>query len=675
MTSILVHQTLHGYDDGHRLIAGSLPLEGADARIMLVMSDLSGPGVKPSPEGYLTGYPLEKSGKYVLARTWLAPEMPRPGCVWTHSLIIENADLARMTSAQAFLDVFLRPAMPNTRSFYGLPIPISSKPEPDAPLQITRARSLLQALYSFPTRPVVAEVDVPLEDERLVTEIWMQQWPRLRRTFGFCTLSGIDRSGKGVSLDLQLAREGERQLLSNFPDAVVADGIGFADALQPLLLDLVYRTGSTLREFLKRTGGDVDGGRRAMLPLCKLHTNLLERNPPDLSSAVAALAALDGDGRRQARSVRMLVARHALKVADQVDDAVFEFLLDTIEQANDATGRIVPNSKLGFALWRRSPRRFHSALLTGGLLGNAASCAVQEMQPEQIIAGLQANGDIAADIADRRPDLLMQSGFWRIQEVDDSLAERIPARDAGSAAFALLAAGRVGPAAVIIGRVDPAELVRALQSEDVDPNVAWAWLTAFCRDRNRIAAALASGAIAHRWIVIAIARLTQPDEVPNTYGEDPWLIALRAASGTLKQSDEDFLAAFLLARALGWESRSQAELLRYSYSRVYKAFEERRFSNEVEKLATWRLKPGGWFDWDNCSRLRETVAGRFVDYDLDPETFGRLTDDGQLAISLIDEAAHTSRGRRYLYRVRNVLKDAGDRDIKARADYIAKTLK
>lgn len=674
MSPILVHQTLHGYNDGHRLISGSLPLDGADARIMLVMSDLSGSGVKPSPDGYLTGYPLEKSGKYVLARTWSAPEMPRPGCVWTHSLIIENADLARMTSARALLDAFSRPTGPTTRSLYGLQISISSKPGPDAPLRTERARSLLQALYLFPSRPVVAEVNVPLEDERLVTAIWMQQWPRLRRTFGFCTLTGMDRSGKGVALDLQLARERERQLLSKFPDAVVADDSGFADGLQPLLFDLVDPAGSTLREFLKRTGGDVDGGRRAMLPLCELYTSLLASHPPDLSSAVDALAALDSNGRRQARSVRTLVARQALKVADQIDDAVFEFLLDTLEQASDSAERVDLGDQLGFALWRRSPRRLHSALLAGGLLGNAAARAVEEMQPDQIVAGLQANGDIAADIAERRPDLLVQSGFWKIQEVDDVLAERISERDTGRAALALLAAGRVGPAATLIGRADPAELVRALESDDADPDAASAWLITLCRDRNRTAAALASGAIAHLSMVVAIAHLSQPDDVPNAYGEDPWLIALRGASGTLKRSDEDFLAAFLLARALGWQSRSQAKLLQYSYTRVYKAFEEKRFSSDGEKLAKSRLRWSSWFDWDSCSRLRDTVTGRFVDHDLDPEIFGHLTDDGPLAISLIDEAARTGRGRKYLDRVHKALKNAGEKGVRARANYIAKKL-
>ena len=32
---------------------------------------------------YVTGYPLDSINAYALAMTWYAPEMPRPGCVWT----------------------------------------------------------------------------------------------------------------------------------------------------------------------------------------------------------------------------------------------------------------------------------------------------------------------------------------------------------------------------------------------------------------------------------------------------------------------------------------------------------------------------------------------------------------------------------------------------------------
>ena len=107
---ITIDQTLHGYSEGHRLIEGSVKLPQPDARTMLVLSDASGSGSRIPPNGYLTGYPLAEAGKYVLARTWAAPEMSRPGCVWTHSLLIDFPDLARLGSADELLERFRRPS-------------------------------------------------------------------------------------------------------------------------------------------------------------------------------------------------------------------------------------------------------------------------------------------------------------------------------------------------------------------------------------------------------------------------------------------------------------------------------------------------------------------------------------------------------------------------------------
>jgi hypothetical protein len=449
----------------------------------------------------------------------------------------------------------------------------------------------------------------------------------------------------------------------------------YGSILLPLLADLARPASSTLREFLRRTGGDVDGGRRSMLPLCALHKSLLGSQPPDLASAVSALAALDGDGKRQARSVRTLVARQAMKAAGRIEDVVFEFLLESLERVSDPAEQTEMGEKLGIELWRRSPHRFHSELVSKGPLGDAVSHALAAMPSEQIVLGLQTNGDIAIDIAERRPDILIQAAFWRIPEVDDGLVEGISDQDAGNAARALLAAGRTGPAANIINRADPVDLVRALESDEADPNAMLAWLVTLCRDRNKTAAFLATGHVARMATIVAVARHIHPDDIPNEYGEDPWFTALGRASGPLDQTEKDFLAAFFLARALGGESKSQAALLRYSYTQVYEGFQNRRFSRETERLASSRLSSSTWFEWDNCSRLRETVTKRFVENDLEPETFGRLADDGSLALSLIDEAARTGSGRKYLERVSKALMAAGDKGIKARADYIAKKLK
>src|SRR4051812_5480513 len=84
----LVHQTLHGYSEGHRLLAASVALPDDAQHLMLRMSDLSGPQVIQGFEEYLTGYPVPSLSAYAFAKTWYADEMRRPGCVWTHTLLL-----------------------------------------------------------------------------------------------------------------------------------------------------------------------------------------------------------------------------------------------------------------------------------------------------------------------------------------------------------------------------------------------------------------------------------------------------------------------------------------------------------------------------------------------------------------------------------------------------------
>jgi hypothetical protein len=106
---IEIQQLLHGYSGGHRRLVSSidLPLEADYAAT--TMSDLSGQSLVAGFEEYLTGYPLPKTSFYALARTWYAPEMDRPGCVWTQTLLIERGDLDQIPNFDTVLSYFVRP--------------------------------------------------------------------------------------------------------------------------------------------------------------------------------------------------------------------------------------------------------------------------------------------------------------------------------------------------------------------------------------------------------------------------------------------------------------------------------------------------------------------------------------------------------------------------------------
>ena len=114
---------LHGYDNGHRLLASSVLLKNSTEMSSIAMlSDWSEYlGSSNSDSSYLTAYSLEDSGYYVIAKTWYAVEMMRPGCVWTHSLLIPFEELNGIDDFARLLPLFVRPDSESSFDKYSSP--------------------------------------------------------------------------------------------------------------------------------------------------------------------------------------------------------------------------------------------------------------------------------------------------------------------------------------------------------------------------------------------------------------------------------------------------------------------------------------------------------------------------------------------------------------------------
>lgn len=124
-----IHQTLHGYRQGHNLIVGSIQLASVDDDRMKLLSDWSEYTVgKGEDSAYITCYPLTDGRFYVIAKTWYAEEMQRPGCVWTHSLIINIDELPAEFDFRDLDGLFRRPQKESFDS-YTTPISIDATNE------------------------------------------------------------------------------------------------------------------------------------------------------------------------------------------------------------------------------------------------------------------------------------------------------------------------------------------------------------------------------------------------------------------------------------------------------------------------------------------------------------------------------------------------------------------
>lgn len=672
----VVQQALHGYGDGHRLLAASASLPPTDARVMLVLSDASGSSAEFPANGYLTGYPLAGSAKFVLARTWPAPEMSRPGCVWTHSLLIDFGDLARMRSATGLIELFRRPEG-GSRRRYETPLKVAASPARRLAKvgDVGAATAALGTLYRRPKQKVVAQYS-DSSDEILILAVWMQQWPRLRRGFRFCSFAASDRSTSGESFDLQLV---DRNILAHrfrLPGTAIASITEFTAALEPLLDDLLSPDCEGLRSFLRDVGGDVASGRAGMLPLTRLFaaTRSSTFEQGDISTAFEALDEL---GPAQATQARAFVVEQALSQVEKLGGPVFQLIMDSVASTGKELSKPLAE-RFGRALWSYSPARFAEALSEGGVVGNAADSSLRSLSREDLIEGLATFPNAADGVLKRRHDLLADPLFWRLPGLEtDTLLEAVAA-DPGIAApvlGAMVSSGRGDIADMAVQRLGGARVIEALKTAAniASSNQLVPWLNALAP--TDLASALAGGIVRERSLLVAIARTTHPDSVPNDYGDDPWAIAVDGSTESLDIEADDFLGAFLLARGLGHRSRSPGRLLSQSLERVHSALAAGRMPRAGWQLIDMRLPwVWSWFEWDRCARVREAVVDRFIGSNLDPAHFATLASEDSLWHSLVDLAARVGHGRRYLQRVRRTLTEAPDARQRERAEYIKECL-
>lgn len=140
--------------------------------------------------------------------------------------------------------------------------------------------------------------------------------------------------------------------------------------------------------------------------------------------------------------------------------------------------------------------------------------------------------------------------------------------------------------------------------------------------------------------------------MPNDFGDDPWLIALRRIPGS---EATPYLASFLLARAFGRRTRNCADLVQLGFDMVYADAERSALSDEAWRLLDDRLhRSYFWPNWDDrCKRIRQTTVDLFVNRELDPQSFTRITARDDVFAHLVDIAAYSYSGQRYLSSVRD----------------------
>ena len=279
-----VDQALFGYADGHRLIAGSTKLPSRDLYQVSAASDLASGVTLKAGDSYLTGLPLGVSKRYALIRTWPATEMPRPGCVWSHALIIDFRTLSARADLSDFLALFRSPTENDTR-LYSRPLEVppinqSSETGPDE----GTIRTALSFYYNMKPA-VLAPLKQASKLEASILAIWSQQWPKLRITFTFRSAVGGDRRrSETTAFDIRV---------SNFPEPIVPDEpVPLHGHWLSLAVEDAMASGVTqLRRFLWRYGRDLTMPRKSFSQLVETYSQVASNSKLSIETAQSIFAA------------------------------------------------------------------------------------------------------------------------------------------------------------------------------------------------------------------------------------------------------------------------------------------------------------------------------------------------------------------------------------------------
>lgn len=205
-----VHQLVHGYEHGHRLLASTVQLSRDEADLTTRLSDLSGgmvPGETLSP--YLSVYPLPMRKYYAIAKTWPDREAPRAGCVLTHTLLVPMELWTGASDVTLFASLLRFPQrnalLSTLRPFDNVTLESVEEPGLD---------DFVAKFFGEGIRPLVwfgAH-----NAEAVAWRVLSALWPSLRAEFSCCTMALQPRTLDERPFDLMFASPTARSRFAEY---------------------------------------------------------------------------------------------------------------------------------------------------------------------------------------------------------------------------------------------------------------------------------------------------------------------------------------------------------------------------------------------------------------------------------------------------------------------------
>lgn len=630
-----IDQALFGYKNGHHLLAASTNVIGRELERLLVLTDIAPNASFGGVDGYWTGVPLPDSNRYAVIRTWPAPEMPRPGCVWSHVLILSTPLVEEAWDVKSLVRLFARPVIEDGFEVYQTNLALM-QPEPVEDWSETK--SFVEALHEvYGDRRVGFNLTHIQSIGAALLAAWSQQWPKLRSSFRYRTLpKQANHRNAILQFDFYWTSPERVSTESGEEESWLAVAEEDANAPQP----------SYFREYYRRFGPLLEPTLSSFALLGQVYAMKCGRDERSIKTLIEALHVVfprdeeASDFKRQLFTFdetyeKLLWDGAALETIRMLVDSGQEFSLrDTLlEESNirffwkyDVVG-MIELIRYAFDTKNEFANLFLKAVATKSSRGQLDSLGTE---PELYLALAKYD------------ESLLSTTF--IQDLGETFLLRMIAAMQDGTTVAKVFCGTIYKQALkheivkeLFEHIPLAAVKQTSKSLSLSLNREpgnTIWL--------EIGSSYATEALRHDVLpefetsaeLAAFAELLDyfRSDVVTAVGCVPWSSALGTVEDDIDGSSRLTFQAFLLTLALRHPDRGAVGLLRYSFESLHRALWDSTLNHQASVLIEPVLPHPRWFwqSWDVCLRLRRAVVRVFIDGEFSTADFLSIADDTAL---------------------------------------------
>lgn len=642
---MIIEQVLHGYKDGHNLLASSIDISIQDRRIMRINSDMSGNMSISGVREYIKGYPLKESGKYAFAKTWYADEMDRPGCVWTHTILISYNDILDVSDVESLLSLFKRPNISvNRYSYYEKSINIQNNLSIPSQLHDYNYNDIRNLLYNFfsENSPVIIPLtNYTTDPNKIIISLWRILPFSLRATMTFCSYNTnlVEFDGKAVDLQFIL---GSRLSHSRFVKEAISSDHEISRNSNEIefITDLVINPPVSYLSFLKTYSIDISSSRKKALSLFTLYNFLTKKEKLDETYLVNFLGR-NFENSKEARRLKVALLNNENLGSVFSEKRILQSLLSTeYTEAFDYNYLNIEERIVNLiSIEPQEGLELFSNILHNDSINNEQALIKSLSHLSTIISPnlmriINNNyRELLSVLVQINPNIASISEYWNIEDKFqyDNFRYILNSNYIGikwdSIVYSMIESNLNIPSKMIIDNIPNVALYTLNWVNKNGLRISSLWIDVLYYSKSGIIEWLLQNNILQKETFVLIVNLLDPNEkttlnVPLYYWRN--LLLDNNIFSYVDDPHEERVNFFFSALAFNFKLKESLFLFEYSLEYVY----NRLLKNNQYPL-NWELlvkhtQPLFLQDWDKCKKIRYAIADKIIESKLSEDVLHKL---------------------------------------------------